>query len=85
MVLEIKVAPSCNATLVTLFHPLPPRGKIRQKSYSGWSHARSASDVVAHLNRASKIWLVGEVVGAGGASLGGPYGAAKAHCCVAGR
>ena len=46
---------------------------------------RSASDVVAHLNRASKIWLVGELVGAGGASLGGPYGAAKAHCCVAGR
>ena len=27
--------------------------------------------------------LVGEVVGARGASLGGPYGAAKAHCCVA--
>ena len=25
----------------------------------------------------------GEVVGARGASLGGPYGAAKAHCCVA--
>ena len=27
--------------------------------------------------------MVGEVVGARGASLGGPYGAAKAHCCVA--
>eukprot|EP00964_Phaeocystis_antarctica_P028239 scaffold15925_cov54-Phaeocystis_antarctica.AAC.4 len=43
MVLEIKVAPSCNATLVTLFHPLPPRGKIRQKSYSGWSHVAQAT------------------------------------------
>ena len=27
--------------------------------------------------------MVGEVVGACGASLGGPCGAAKAHCCVA--
>eukprot|EP00964_Phaeocystis_antarctica_P115851 scaffold79843_cov80-Phaeocystis_antarctica.AAC.3 len=27
--------------------------------------------------------MVGEVVGARGPSLGGPYGAAKAHCCVA--
>ena len=27
--------------------------------------------------------VVGEVVGACGASLGGPYAAAKAHCCVA--
>ena len=27
--------------------------------------------------------MVGEVVGGRGASLGGPYGAAKAHCCVA--
>ena len=31
--------------------------------------------------------MVGEAVGrrqcVGGASLGGPYGAAKAHCCVA--
>ena len=27
--------------------------------------------------------MVGEAVGARGASLGGPYGAAKAHCCVA--
>ena len=27
--------------------------------------------------------MVGEVVGARGGSLGGPYGAAKAHCCVA--
>eukprot|EP00964_Phaeocystis_antarctica_P056568 scaffold33375_cov53-Phaeocystis_antarctica.AAC.3 len=27
--------------------------------------------------------MVGEVVGARRASLGGPYGAAKAHCCVA--
>eukprot|EP00964_Phaeocystis_antarctica_P047246 scaffold27328_cov67-Phaeocystis_antarctica.AAC.1 len=27
--------------------------------------------------------MVGEVVGSRGASLGGPYGAAKAHGCVA--
>ena len=41
--------------------------------------------VVAHLTWASKIGGgLGEVVGRRPwASLGGPYGAAKAHCCVA--
>ena len=44
-------------------------------------HVCSVSDVVAHLKGVEN--MVGEVVGARGALLGGPYGAAKAHCCVA--
>ena len=54
-----------------------------KNNYSRGVIPRSARDVWWRISRASKISYIGEVVGARGASLGGPYGAAvKAHSCV---
>ena len=54
----------------------------RYKHYSGWSHVAQATWL--RISRVSKKkWLGRWLVGARGASLGGPYGAANAHCCVA--
>eukprot|EP00964_Phaeocystis_antarctica_P135948 scaffold100341_cov66-Phaeocystis_antarctica.AAC.1 len=61
----------------------PTKPRRRYKNYSGWSHVAQATGGGVSQSQGRRN-MVGDVVGARGASLGGPYDSAvKAHVCVA--